>query len=46
MKDCSFHPKIISSNNIDKSKSYATMAVVNLDKLDGREPIHERVSDL
>ena len=46
MKDCSFHPKILSSNNFDKSKSYSTIAVVNLDKLENREPIHERVSEL
>ena len=46
MKDCSFRPKILSNNNFDKSKSYSTLAVVNLDKLENRDPIHERVSEL
>jgi len=46
MKDCSFRPKILSTNTFDKSKSYSTLAVVNLDKFENREPIHERVSEL
>ena len=46
MKNCSFHPKILSHNNFDKTKSYSTLAVVNLEKLENRDPIHERVTEL
>lgn len=43
MKDCSFKPKILGATA--SSASQSTIAV-NLEKLQGRDPIHQRVSDL
>jgi hypothetical protein len=43
MKDCSFKPKILSSFS---SNSQSTLAVVNLEKLQVRDPIHQRVGEL
>lgn len=43
MKDCSFKPKILGATT--SSASQSTIAV-NLEKLQGRDPIHQRVSDL
>lgn len=45
MKDCSFKPKILSSMS-NTSKSQSTFAVVNLEKLQARDPIHQRVNEL
>jgi len=43
MKDCSFRPKILGATVTSASQS---MIAVNLEKLQGRDPIHSRVSEL
>ena len=43
MRNCTFKPAILSSAH---SHSNTTMPIVNLDKLDNREPMHVRVADL